>query len=45
MRYSPVNACAAGGICNISLMLDDNGDVSIGDGVPNIFKANGNVGI
>ena len=45
MRYSPVNACAAGGICNISLLLDDNGDVSIGDGVPNIFKANGNVGI
>jgi len=45
MRYSANNRCQAGGICNLDLMLYDNGDVAVGENNALIAKQGGNVGI
>jgi len=45
MRYSATNRCQSGGICNLDLMLYDNGDVAVGENDALITKQSGNVGI
>jgi len=45
MRYSAANRCQAGGICNLDLMLYDNGDVAVGENNALTAKQGGNVGI
>ena len=45
MRYSAANRCQAGGICNLDLMLYDDGDVAVGENNALTAKQSGNVGI